>query len=163
MRKVLAQSARRGLSRHHRRGTVYVLVLGVTALLVVLGVAGALLARSVADRGRLQEEQARARVLSESYLDIVHARLNGGTAWRNLNSNNTWSNPSESLAGGVVQYKLADEMDGSLSDDLNEPVRLYARASVGEAVRVYSVELRPSNGGSTLRRISSTLRQDADK
>lgn len=145
-----------------RRGTVFVLVLGVVAILVVFGVAGAMLARNVNERGVLKEDQARAQVLAESYLDLIHARLDGGTTWRSVTQNDTWSSPAEALAGGVMQYKLVDELDGSLSNGDTHPVRLYARASVGGAVRVYSIELTCPNS-STLHRESATFRRDANE
>lgn len=149
-------------SGNRRRGTVYVLVLGVVAMLVVFGVAGAMLARNVNERGVLQEDQARAQILAESYLDLIHARLDGGTTWRSATQNDTWSSPAEALAGGELQYKLVDELDGSLSDGNTHPVRLYARASVGGAVRVYSIELSCPDG-TTLNRESATFRRDANE
>jgi Tfp pilus assembly protein PilX len=148
--------------RRARRGTVYILVLGVVAMLTVFGVGGAMLARNVNQQGVLQENQVRARLLAESYLDLVHARLNSTTSWRSTTSHNAWSNPAESLAGGLVQYKLVDELDGSLSDDATDPVRLYARAEVGGAVRVFSIELT-CHDGTTLSPQWPTFRQDADE
>ena len=40
-------------ARHARRGTVYILVLGVVAMLVVFGVGGAMLARNATGQSKL--------------------------------------------------------------------------------------------------------------
>ncbi|MEM9021079.1 MAG: hypothetical protein AAGC44_10985 [Planctomycetota bacterium] len=134
------------VGRTRRRGSVYVFVLGVTALLVVFGVSGVLLARSVADRNTLLDDQASATLLAQSHLEIVHARFSGGASWRSAHQHNTWSSQPETLGPGEVTYKFNDNLDGSLSDSTTDPVRLYTRAQVGEAVRVFSIELTCYDG-----------------
>ena len=145
-----------------QRGTVYLLVLGLVAMLIVLGVGGILLARSVADRNGLHEDQERAALLAQSYLEVLHTRHSGTTAWRSGHAHDTWSNPSEPLGAGWVKYKFKDELDGSLNDDATEPVRLYARAQVGGAVRVYSIELTCYDG-LALVPDQATLRRESDQ
>lgn len=152
-----------GLVPSRRRcGTVYVLVLGVTALLVVFGVSGTLLARSVADRNALLQDQANATLLAQSYLELVHTRTNGSATWRSAHTNDTWSTPAELVGTGWVTYKFDDELDGVLNDDPTNPVRLYTRAQVGDAVRVYSIELTCYDGGS-LEPDRATLRRETDE
>ncbi len=143
-----------------QRGTIYVLVLGVVSLLVVLGVAGAMSARVTVQRGKLEQEQLRARLLAESYLDLIHKRINGTTLWRNLHINNTWSNPAEIIDGCRLQYKFVDEQDANLSNNTAQPFRLYAKASIGNAVRVLSIELMPDGSGGNTRNLT-TLRREA--
>jgi len=150
------------LARQRRRGTVYVLVLGVTALLIVFGVCGAMLARSVAERNRLVDDQAGAALLAQSYLELIHTRIDGSSTWRSVHTNDTWSTPLEALAGGRVSYKLADPLDNALNDDATDPVRLYTRATVGGAVRVYSIELT-SYDGLTLEPVPATLRRESNE
>ena len=44
----------------------------------------------------------------------------------------------------IGPYQAVDEQDDDLADDALDPVRIYAWARVGDAVRIYSVQLLPN-------------------
>lgn len=142
-----------------QRGTAYILVLGITAMFVVIGIGGTLLGRIALQQSELEDDIAAAGLIAEAALDVMHKRIDGSTTWRSLVANNTWSGP-ETIGTAQVQFKFVDEIDANLSGNTNQPFRLYAKATVGRAVRVYSVEFCPDSSGG-YRRNGRTFRRDA--
>lgn len=128
------------------RGSIYIAVLGISMLVVVLGVGG-LLAVQV-QRREVKEALATEQALLGSRAAIELARLNISTnaSWRTDYTSGVWST-AEPFGGGRIQWKLEDEADGNLatntakSDPALDPVRVYGMATVGSAVRVTSVVL----------------------
>ena len=122
-----------------RRGSAYLLVLGVTSLVAVIGISALLAVRlqhaGVNDRA----DAVQARQSADAALRIVHARLAADPAWRSGFTHDVWS-PAEPLAGDSFTFKLVDEDDGDLAND-DDPARLVARAVSGHAVRLASVEV----------------------
>jgi len=147
--------------RANRRGSAYILVLGITTMLVVFGIGGAMIGRVTVEEGRLQEELIKARLAADVSLDVMHKRLDGATAWRGVVSDDTWSS-SQTIADADVRFKYVDEFDGNLGNDNTQPFRVYAKAQVGDAVRVYSVEFVPDASNNLTRRPRSFRQEPAD-
>lgn len=148
-------------SQANQRGTAYVLVLGVTTLLVVMGLAGVMLARGNVARSTLEQEQAKARLLAISYLDIRHGQIDGLTIWRWSVTNGAWD-AQYALGDGVVQSMYIDEIDGDLANDDTQSFRLYVKATVGNAVRVYSQDFIPGESNIISRDPKSLRQESAD-
>ncbi|XAL98866.1 hypothetical protein OT109_14910 [Phycisphaeraceae bacterium D3-23] len=121
-----------------QRGTVYLLVLVVTAMLVGIGVTAVMVGRIDVQGEALQDDMAQARQLGLGGLEVVRKRLESNSGWRSTYTNDVWSAPTV-VGDGVCVFKLVDEGDGSLLDDDTDPVRVYVKATVGSAVRIYSV------------------------
>lgn len=82
-------------------------------------------------------------MFAQAVLDLALFRLAGDPNWRSTHTHDTWT--SEQTVGDVsFSYKLCDEQDADLANDLTQPVRLHARATAGDAVRIYSVLLQPT-------------------
>lgn len=123
-----------------RRGSAYVLVLAVTSLVGLIGLT-ALTAARLQHRGSQDRGDAvAAQHLADAALQLVHARLTANANWRTATPHDTWSTP-EALGNGTVSFRLVDEADGDLTRG-DGPVRVFTRATVGDAVRLVSVELR---------------------
>ena len=147
--------------RAGQRGTIYVLVLGITTLLVAMGLAGSMLARISVERTNLGEDQAKARLLAVSYLDYCHSRIDGYTLWRGTVSQNVWDTP-EAFADGSAERMYIDEIDGDITNDNDQPFRLYVRVTVGNAVRAYSQEFIPGESDKLIRDPKSLRQESAD-
>ena len=72
-------------------------------------------------------------------------RMSMDTAWRSRTNSGDWST-AVAHEDASVRYLLVDEDDGDLGDDPNDAVRLTTEVTLGDAVRLYSVELRPEPG-----------------
>lgn len=125
-----------------RRGSVYLATLGAAMIVTVIGLSALLLAR-VQHRGLGgTEDAAAARCYAQSAVDLALFRLSQNSNWRDIYTNDAWT--AEQTAGEVTFcHKVVDEGDGDLDDDPSEPVRLYAKATVRQAVRISSVLARP--------------------
>lgn len=143
-----------------RRGTAYVLVLGITAMLVVMGISAAMLSRVTLEKNKLDENQAAVRLAAEVALDVTHKQLTliDAATWRAAATNDQWES-RQTYADAAISVKFVDEIDGNLSNNTTDRFRLYTRAVRGDAVRIYSVEFVPDGEGG-YDRLARTFRQD---
>lgn len=127
-----------------RRGSAYLLVLGVSMVVVMIGVTGSSLMRLRSVDARLGESEVRAEFLARSAAEIVLKRLNLDDAWREANSSGVWSG-DEAIDGGTFRFMLRDE-DGDLDDEAGDRARLHVSATIAGATRIYSVEIESERG-----------------
>jgi hypothetical protein len=81
-----------------------------------------------------------AGLLAASGIEHALATLNANPAWRNVYVNNT-PVPEIAAGRGTLSWKLVDEIDGNLANDPSQKSRLYGIGRVGQAMRLYSVQL----------------------
>jgi hypothetical protein len=129
-----------------RRGGAYVAVLGVAALTTVIGMASMWSARTTHRTTTLTGDTARARHLAEAAVELALIAINSDSYWRDTVIDDDWSTP-QACNGAQLSYKFVDEIDGDLSDDADQPFRVYGRADVGDAVRIVSVRVEPFDPG----------------
>ena len=129
-----------------RRGSAYVLVLGTAMIVTTIGMSSLLLMRVHTHVANASRDEVKARFYAPSVADYVAFRIALNANWRTTCTNDTWT--LEQTFGELkYRHKLVDEGDGDLADDDYQPVRLYAKATVGNAVRIYSVLLEPDVDG----------------
>jgi hypothetical protein len=129
-----------------RRGTTYILVMGVAAIVSLIGMTGLMVARLQYRQAIQSRDWAEAGDLALSAIELGIARINATPTWRTTFANNAESAPV-AMGHGALSYKFVDAAlgltggDGSLSNNTYDPVRLHGIGRVGNAVRVYSVQL----------------------
>ncbi len=139
--KLTARRAGRRVRLYRRRATSYVAVLGATTIVSIIGMSALFAMRVELRATRQAEDAALADAFSTSMIEVYILRTSQVANWRSSEVNGAWS--ADETADGVrFSYKLVDEVDGDLANDPTQPVRLYARARVGDAVRTHSVLLR---------------------
>lgn len=124
-----------------QRGTVYLLVLSVTAMLVAIGVTAVTVGRIDLKSLRLEEDQAEARLFAQSLIEVVRLELERDEAWRKIYTSGEWT-AYRRVGTASYRFKLVDEQDGLLADNETDAARLYVQANAGDASRIYSVILR---------------------
>ena len=134
---------------HPRRGGVYVLVLGASMLVTVIGISTLTLSRIQTRIAAAELPAVKAQRAAQSLLEVALLRIANDPSWRSAHTNNIWT-ADEIIADAVGAYKFVDELDGDLVNDPTHPVRLYAKATVGAAVRLCSVELAPAETSNLL-------------
>jgi hypothetical protein len=128
---------------------VYVTVLGVATLVTIIGL-GALMVVRVEQRAvKVTEAALKADFAAQSGTDLMLFWLSSNPNWRTTYTNDTWTAP-QTIDQAALSFKLVDELDGNLANDPTQPVRLYIKAVVGEATRLYSLRLRPRSTTSLL-------------
>lgn len=148
----------RNSQRSHRKGSAYLLVLGVTSLLVTLGLAAIQLATRQVERHAWTEAQAQTRLSALNAQDLVSRQLSGTTAWRPFVSNNlTYFLMRQ--GDGFVYFSLSDPIDGDVANDPLHAIRLRTLSVSGHTVRIYSAEYQPDEDGN-LSMIPGTLQRE---
>jgi hypothetical protein len=129
---------------YRRRGSGYVVVLGASLLVMVIGVSALVAARVQAQAAESTNHIAAARLYAQSALEIGMYWLCADPYWRADFPHDQWL-AEESIDEGTCTWKLVDQINGSLTLDTAAPVRLYGKGVCGEAVRVYSVLVQPES------------------
>ncbi len=129
--------------RGWRRASAYVLVLGASALVGMLGLAGAIEARAGLRMAQMGKDTATADTIARGLIDYALAGLEEQKNWRGARVNGNWASM---LAPGVVtsaQIRIDDETDGDLGDDPSDPFRITVQVTVGSSIRAYSAAFKP--------------------
>ncbi|MBN2447258.1 MAG: carbohydrate binding domain-containing protein [Phycisphaerae bacterium] len=125
---------------------MYVVILMCTTLVVVMGLSGLTAARGKLRAATDSEEVVAARYCATAALELAMLEVDSNASWRSAYTSDAWI--AEASAGtGTYTWKLVDEYDGVLHNNSTDPVRVYGKGIVGNAVRIYSVCLAPSNDG----------------
>lgn len=130
-----------------QRGSVLVLVLGVTSIVGVIGLSSLLAVRLQHRDVQSRADAAQAQQLADGALQLIHTRLSEDLDWRTAHTHDTWTTDEIIGEGSTLRYKLQDSDDTDLADNEADPARLVVRVAHGDAVRLASIEL---GGGAML-------------
>lgn len=125
-----------------QRGGTYLLVLGMGAMLTVIGLSIGVAGRIAARTTAAERDWADAGVLAQAGAELALATINSESKWRAMRPNNDW-NPAVTIGNGRVAWKLTDESDNDLSNNRADPVLVTGEAGVGAAQRRFSVQAAP--------------------
>jgi hypothetical protein len=139
-------------SRPHRRGSAYILVLGVALLITVIGMGTLLTTRLAGKQSGNASDWQQAGLIAQSMVEQAISYLNAQiaanpTTWRNAFTSYTTGNAAafaQTTSIGVGSWVVKDEVDGNFANNYADPFRLYGIGKVGQATRVYSVQVVPS-------------------
>lgn len=133
-----------------RRGSVYIIVLMTALVVSLIGVSAIIGVRSQFRMGDTEEAIAKSRLYAQSAVELVLLRLALDPGWRADHVNDDWA-PVEHVGEVDFTYKLSDEVNANLTDDPTASFRLHTKATVGTAVRHYSVMADMGNEAALLR------------
>lgn len=123
-----------------RLGSVYLLVLGVSMVIVMIGVSVSHLARIQSSSRTLSEQATKAELAAKSAIEITLKRIRLDSDWRSNKTSGVWSSPAETI-GDAKFVSVLQDSDGDLADDADDHATLTVKASVGGAMRMLSVRL----------------------
>jgi hypothetical protein len=121
-----------------RRAGVYVAVLGVSALVMVLGVGGLAASRAIARSARSARDAAAARWAASSALELTRATMASNSRWRITYANGAWF--SATIGSSRVDVQGVNP-NGSLDRIHTDPIDLTATATVGSARHAATIRL----------------------
>lgn len=125
------------------RGSIYVLVLITVAAAVAMVLTGMALQRVWARWTGLTADQAEARVLARSALELGAQYVNSNTNWRTtLASNGRWLT-NAALGHGAISVVATDPVDGNFTNNPDDPLVLTGTGVVGQAQQMVSITLTP--------------------
>ena len=106
-----------------RRGSVYILVLGMAMLVTVAGLSVLTFARLKGREILWSNHSKEAGVLAEAAVEWALIRLTADTNWRTTYTNGVETS-AVAFGNGTISFKLLDETDGDLADENADPVRI---------------------------------------
>lgn len=129
------------------RGSVYILVLGASLLVAVIGISALMAARVQRRATQASAGMAQTRQLACSAIDLgLLAIQQNPTTWRTLFTAGTL--PTDlSLGSGLLTLTAVDPIDSDLTNNTTDPVVLTGVGSVGQARYMLEVTL---NGDGTI-------------
>ena len=133
----------------HRRGTIYIAVMGVTIIVAAIGLSIVQVARLQLRSVQGTHDLKYARELAQSGVEFGLGRIDLDPAWRTTYTSGTEISPVINVGSGTMTFKLIDETDGDMANNDLDPVRVYGIGRVGSAVYVESALLEPAGAGLT--------------
>lgn len=133
-----------------RRGSVYLLVLGLSMLVTVIGLGSVAVSRLTARTVSEGKDFTDARMLAFSAAEHAFTRINADTNWRTTFNGQTIQ---MSLGRGTFSWHITDESDGNLTDDPTEAFTIWTTGTVGRAS--YSMKVHMVPGSSSTSRFTA--------
>lgn len=133
---------RRRLRRPHRRGAVYLAVLGTSLLITMIGISAMLTNRAIHRAGETTHRATEARYIAHSAVELAMLRINDDPNWRSNHTHEQWSARYD-LGRGEGRYRLRAATGTNLQSPAAGHVYLEAEGRVGDAVRLMRVALQP--------------------
>lgn len=128
-------------SKHCRRGSLYISVLGVTLVVGMMASVAITVVRLEMKTNATFNDMQEARLLAASGAEYGACYLHHSSLWRSSLQNDVEGSYT-SVGGGQFSWKIVDS-DGDLTDDQRDIVTLYGIGKVGDAVAVESVKMMP--------------------
>ena len=119
-------------SRHDRKGSLYLTVLGTGMIVAVLALAALTICRV---QRRITDEtadQAEARCYAEAGVQIGLLKIKSTASWRTTFTNGTWES-NRPVGVGTYSLEGIDPNDGNLANSTVEPLQLTATGASGSA------------------------------
>ncbi len=127
-----------------QRGSVYVLVLGASILVAVIGVSALMAARVQHGAISRSADAAQTRLLARSAIDLGLCSIRQNPTWRTLFAAGTLPTGLE-LGSGTLTLTATDPVDGNLTNNNTDPVVLIGIGNVGQAT--YRLEVTLNGDG----------------
>lgn len=142
-------------ARRRRRGGTYLLVLGVSSVLMIIGLAAASVARIDTRNVSSDADWAEAQMLALSAAESALSRVAVTADWRSrLTGVQTIP-----MGRGTMQWQITDA-DGQLGDDVEEEVFIIATGAVNDSR--YGLRLRCTIIGEPIEALSKSLCANGD-
>jgi len=124
-----------------RRGSTYVLVLGLSAIIMTLALGAMVVARLQARQGRGTADVAHARLSAHAAIQMGRRIIKNDPDWRQNHPNGTWWTKPLGSGGATASLQVIDPADGDLADDDLEPVVLTGTGTRNLAAQKMRVTL----------------------
>ena len=123
-----------------QRGSVYILVLGASLIVAVIGISSLMAARVQRRAVVASSDMTQARELARTAIDrgLWEVKVNV-MSWRTTFSDGTLTNIS--FAGGTFSLVAVDPIDGNLTNNTTDPIVLTGTGKYGEAQYMLEVTL----------------------
>jgi hypothetical protein len=127
----------------HRSGTIYMMAMGTSLIVVCLAVAGLEAVRVQRRMNDSTSQAASARELAQSGIEFVQHRILTDPAWR---TQFTHGVPViRSVTGGSFTVTLTDPDDQNIANQTTDPISIASVGNVGSSTQAVTAYLEPQN------------------
>ncbi len=132
---------RRAGHRLGRRGSMYIAVLGVSAVVTAMALGAFLAVRVQASAETALTTSLKARMNAEAGVELLAHDMSSNSAWRSR-AQGSWL-VNVPLADGAVTVDATDPVDGNFATGSADSVLVRSRGLSGSATHILQVELEP--------------------
>ncbi len=127
-----------------RRGTIYVLVLGASLVLLAIGLSAISLSRASAYNTSQSNDWLDSQLMAFSAAEHALTKINADDNWRVTYNGVT---VRKSISGKSFTWRVVDEQDGDLGDNAADPAVLLVTSSAGKGSYAMKLDLEVTSGG----------------
>ena len=150
----------KGNVRSRRRGSMYVVVLGTSVMVTVIGLSALLSVRVERREVDMGGDFAQARLHAQSAIEIGLARISDNPDWRTRYSNGVWE-ADRPIGTGTYTVEGFDADDADLGDDDTDPLVLTGTGFSGDARYKLEVTLVPEMAPLSCLEVAMHVQNDA--
>ena len=132
--------------RTRRRGTIYVITLGMSLIVATLATAGLMAVRAQRNRAELFADTVQARLNAQSSLEMALQRMADTGDWRTDLAAIQLS-VTEATADAITGFTGVDPVDANVADDPLDPMLITAVGVSGPATQKIEVRLKARQPG----------------
>lgn len=130
-------------SRHRRRGSVYVLVLGATMLVMTIGLTALYAARVENRSTTTSNDLVASRLYAQAAIEMGMFWIMDDPNWRITRTSGWWT-VDTGIGDGTYSLQVIDPVDGILSNSSIDQIVMLGVGMKGDARHMLSVILNPS-------------------
>jgi hypothetical protein len=128
---------------NHRRGSIYITVLGVSMLVLVTGLGVLVSGRAQARTASNANDFAEARLAARSGIELGMLAIYNDPYWRTHLGNAPWYT-NKAVGNGTFSLSAVDPVDNDVTNGENDPVVLTSTGMKGSAKYIMSVRMEVS-------------------
>lgn len=140
------KSPRRTPVQNKRRGSIYIMTLGSSLIVAVLGLAALKSVSVHRKETQIVADSLQAQLNARTGLDVALLRIANNSNWRTQFQTGAWS-AEQSAVDGSFQLTADDPVDGNLLDDDMDAVIITSTGRKGDATQKLQFELEPARLG----------------
>lgn len=134
------------LNHRTRRGSIYVLTLGTTMIVAVLGLAALTLVRVQRMQMQGGDDMRNAQAYAKVALDMAWYRVQNDSSWRSKMASGDWST-DQVIGDGYYSFTATDPFDGNLTNSAVHPVVIVGVGKCGNSTQKLQMEIRALQPG----------------
>jgi hypothetical protein len=120
------------INEHHRRGSIYVMTLGATTAVVVIGLAAVTAVRIQRRNVGQTMDFTEARMYAQSAIDLGMRIITADDTWRSGYSSGPWLVDAP-IGRGTYSLDVVDSVDGDFTVNPEDSLFLTGTGAIGEA------------------------------
>jgi hypothetical protein len=121
-----------------RRGSAYLLVVGASLMVTIIGLSVVTLAQINGRLTNQENDSTECEILAQAALEYAAVKINGDAAWRTTYSG-IFTPTAVALGRGTITFKITDTSGNAISTtNTAQPVKVWGIARIGTTCRVFS-------------------------